>query len=155
MEVKAVTKFLRISARKTRLVADMVRGRNALEASQLLNIVNKRAAKEIARTLNSAISNAKQKDLNEESLWIKRIFIDGGPTYKRYMPRAMGRATMIKHPTSHITVILGGEENETKAKKAEKKIKKEAKKPVKVKEKSDKSDKKEKIIKKDTSSKIQ
>lgn len=109
MEFKAVTKFIRISPRKTRLVADTVRGRNALQSQALLETVNKRAARIIGKTLNSAISNARQKEVKEESLWIKKIFIDGGPLYKRYMPRAMGRATMIRRPTSHVTIILSDE----------------------------------------------
>lgn len=109
MEVRAVTKFIRISARKTRLVADLVRGKKALYALSLLQAVNKRAAKFIAGTLTSAISNAKQKEMDEESLWIKKIFVDGGPMFKRFMPRAMGRATMIQHTTSHITILLSDE----------------------------------------------
>jgi large subunit ribosomal protein L22 len=121
MEVKAVTKYIRISPRKTRLVADLVRGKNAVRSVGLLNNVNKKAAKEILKTLTSAISNAKNQELKEESLWIKKIVIDGGPMYKRYMPRAMGRATMIRHTTSHITVLLSDEKTGLKAKKKEKK----------------------------------
>lgn len=111
MEVKAISKYIRISPRKTRLVADIVRGRNAVVSQQLLGTVNKRAARIINKVLNSAISNARQKEIKEESLWIKKILINGGPLYKRYMPRAMGRATMIKRPTSHITVVLSDEKN--------------------------------------------
>ena len=109
MEIKAVTKYVRISPRKTRLVADMIRGRNAMQSVRILEAVNKRAAKVINKTLNSAISNARNKEVSEEGLKIKRIFVDGGPVNKRFMPRAMGRATMIKHPTSHITIILTDE----------------------------------------------
>lgn len=116
MEFKAISKFVRISPRKTRLVADLIRGRNAVTSLQLLETVNKRAARIIGKTLNSVISNAKQKEAEEESLWIKKIVIDGGPLYKRYMPRAMGRATMIRHPTSHITVVLSDEERVLKSK---------------------------------------
>lgn len=117
MEFRAVSRFIRISPRKTRLVADLIRGKNAVESQQLLETVNKRAARIIGKTLNSVISNAKQKEVEEGSLWIKKIMIDGGPLYKRYMPRAMGRATMIRHPTSHITVVLSDEERILKSKK--------------------------------------
>lgn len=110
MEIKAVTKYIKISPRKTRLVADMIRGRNALRSVKILEAVNKRAAQVINKTLNSAISNARNKEAEEETLKIKKIFVDGGPIYKRFMPRAMGRATMIKHPTSHITIILSDED---------------------------------------------
>lgn len=109
MEVKAVTKYIRISPRKTGLVAATIRGRNALESQQILGMMNKRAARVIGKTLNSAISNARQKEVKEESLWVKKILIDGGPVYKRYMPRAMGRATMIRRRTSHVTVVLSDE----------------------------------------------
>lgn len=109
MEVRAVSKYIRISPRKTGLVAALVRGKPALESQEILQAMNKRAAKVIGKVLNSAISNAKQKEIKEESLWIKRIFVDGGPMYKRYMPRAMGRATMIRRRTSHITVVLSDE----------------------------------------------
>lgn len=148
MEFRAISRFVRISPRKTRLVADLVRGENAIESQQLLETVNKRAARIIGTTLNSAISNARQKEVEEESLWIKKIVIDGGPLYKRYMPRAMGRATMIRHTTSHITVVLSDEKRILKGKeevtkkeelevKEEKEHKAEGKKgKVKVKEKT-------------------
>lgn len=114
MEAKAVSKYIRISPRKTRLVADIIRGKNALVSQQLLQTVNKRAAKVIGKTLNSAVSNAKHKEGKEESLWIKKILVDGGPIYKRYMPRAMGRATEIRRPTSHITIVLSDEKKQGK-----------------------------------------
>lgn len=109
MEFRAVSKFIRISPRKTRLVADVVRGKSAVTAQGVLAAMNKRAARIINKTLYSAISNARQKEVNEETLWIKKIFIDGGLFFKRYMPRAMGRATMIRKRTSHITIILSDE----------------------------------------------
>lgn len=106
MEVRAVSKFLRISPRKTGLVADVIRGKKALNALSILNAMNKRAARLIAKTLVSAISNAKNREINEESLRVAKVFVDGGPMFRRYMPRAMGRATMIRHKTSHITIVL-------------------------------------------------
>lgn len=129
MEVRAVSKFVRISPRKTNLVAALVRDRKAPEAMAVLQSLNKYAARIIAKTLASAISNAKNKDMDEKSLWIKSIKIDGGPMYKRYMPRAMGRATMIKHRTSHINILLSDERGGVKKETEEPKpIKKETQK---------------------------
>jgi len=128
-EVRAVSKFIRISPRKTRLVADLVRGKNALTAVGILQSMNKRAARVISKTLNSAISNAKNKEMEEASLMVSKVLIDGGPLFKRYMPRAMGRATMIQKPTSHVTVVLRGVviENKKDTKKKTKKEKAEKK----------------------------
>lgn len=116
MEVMAVSKYVRISPRKTGLVAEVVRGKPALESQQLLQTMNKRAAKVIGKTLNSAISNARQKEIKEESLWIKKIVVGGGPMYKRYMPRAMGRATMVRRRTSHVTIVLSDEKRGVRSK---------------------------------------
>jgi large subunit ribosomal protein L22 len=128
MEVKSISKYIRISPRKTRLVADLVRGKGAVRSLGILHAVNKKAAKEIIKTLSSAISNAKNREMKEDSLWIKKIVVDGGPMYKRYMPRAMGRATMIRHTTSHITVLLSDQKASGKV---EKEINKEVKKEIK------------------------
>ena len=115
MEAKAVSKYIRISPRKTRLVIDLVRKKKADNSVQILEAMNKRAAKIISKVLASAIANAAVKDLNVDNLWIKKAFVDKGPIYKRFMPRAMGRATAIKKPTSHITIILSDEGKGRKA----------------------------------------
>jgi len=109
MEAKAIGKFIRISPRKMRLVVDLIRGKNANNSVNILEAMTKKAAKVTNKVLVSAIANAKQKELDVDKLFIKKITVDGGPAYKRYMPRAMGRATIIKRPTSHITVILSDE----------------------------------------------
>lgn len=114
MEFKAISKFVRISPRKTMLVADLIRNKRALDAQAILKTVNKRAAFEIGKTLDSALSNAKHKEADESSLWVSKVLINGGPMYKRYMPRAMGRATPILHRTSHIVVMLSDEKPGTK-----------------------------------------
>jgi large subunit ribosomal protein L22 len=107
MEVSARAKYVRVSPRKARLVADLVRGKNVGEAVNLLSFSNKRPAKKMLKVLNSALANAQQTtNMDVDLLKIKRIHIDGGPTLKRFMPRAMGRATMIRKRTSHITVVL-------------------------------------------------
>lgn len=153
MEARVVCKYLRISPRKTRLVIDLIRGKKANSCLEILEAMNKRAARVVNKVLASAVANARQKELDMDSLRIKKITVDGGSVYKRYMPRAMGRATIIKKPTSHITIILsdGKEEPEikeevrkvTKKEKMRKpriarKRKKEVKEPKKVKRKQKK-----------------
>ncbi len=105
--MKAVAKFVRIAPRKARLVADEVRGKSYPEAVSLLQFTNKRAAKILGDVLKSAAANAEHNmDADIEELRLKTIKVDEGPTIKRYRPRAMGRATMIRKRTSHITVEL-------------------------------------------------
>ena len=107
MEVTAKTKFMRISPRKARLVADLVRGKGVEEALNILAFTNKAFAKRLTKLINSAMANAQSNTkMDVDTLWIKRIYVDGGPMLKRFIPRAMGRATMIRKRMSHITVIL-------------------------------------------------
>ncbi|MBW2039367.1 MAG: 50S ribosomal protein L22 [Deltaproteobacteria bacterium] len=107
MEVTAKVRYVRTSPRKTRLVADLVRGKKVEEALNILAFTNKAFAKKLTKLINSAVANAQHNtNMDVDALWIKRIYVDGGPTLKRYMPRAMGRATMIRKRTSHITVVL-------------------------------------------------
>ena len=105
--MKAVAKFVRIAPRKARLVADEVRGKSYPEAASLLRFTNKRAAKIVGDVLNSAAANAEHNsEADTDELRVKTVKVDEGPTIKRYRPRAMGRATMIRKRTSHITVEL-------------------------------------------------
>ena len=107
MEVKAVTRYVRIAPRKARLVTELIKGKPVEEALTLLRFVPKKAARLVDKTLRSAVANAEQNpNIDVDTLYIKRIFVDGGPTMKRWRPRAMGRATKIIKRTSHITVIL-------------------------------------------------
>ncbi|MDQ2671557.1 MAG: 50S ribosomal protein L22 [Actinomycetota bacterium] len=106
--MKANAKYVRIAPRKARLVADEVRGKSFPEAVSLLRFTNKRAAKIIGEILQSAAANAEHNDdADPEELFIKDIRVDDGPTIKRYRPRAMARATMIRKRTSHISIDLG------------------------------------------------
>jgi len=106
-EASAKLRHLRITAQKTRLVADMVRGMNVTEAIDLLQFTPKRSAKPIAKLIKSAAVNAENEmDLDPEALFVKRIYVDEGPTLKRWTPRAMGRATRTLKRTSHVTVIV-------------------------------------------------
>ncbi|MGD8353679.1 MAG: 50S ribosomal protein L22 [Pseudomonadota bacterium] len=107
MESTAKARFVRISPRKVRLVMDMVRGKPVEEALQTLGLVRKSAAPVIAKIIKSALANAENNhEMSTEGLVIKRAFVDEGPTMRRFMPRAMGRATAIRKRTSHITVVL-------------------------------------------------
>ena len=107
MEAKAVAKYIRISPRKARLVADMIRGKSVTQAVSTVRFCNKKAAGLIEKVLLSAVANAKQVTGSEEEvLTVKSIFVDEGPTLKRFLPRAMGRATRIRKRTSHITVVV-------------------------------------------------
>ncbi len=105
--MKAVAKFVRIAPRKARLVADEIRGKSYSEARSALAFTNKRAAGIVGDVLKSAAANAEHNsDADPDELRVKTVKIDEGPTIKRYRPRAMGRATMIRKRTSHITVEL-------------------------------------------------
>ncbi|MGB3634827.1 MAG: 50S ribosomal protein L22 [Rubrobacteraceae bacterium] len=106
--MRAVAKYVRIAPRKARLVADEIRGKGYADAVSALQFTNKRAAGIVGDVVNSAASNAENNhDLDAEDLFVREIRVDDGPTIKRYRPRAMGRATMIRKRTSHITVELG------------------------------------------------
>jgi len=107
MEVAARLRFGRIAPRKARLVADLIRGKRSEEALNILGFTKKAAAKILIKLLKSAIANATQKKtIDIDRLYIKKITVDQGPTMKRYTPRALGRATMIRKRTSHITIVL-------------------------------------------------
>ena len=107
MEVKAKLKHLRIAPRKVRLVADLIRGKKITEAENILNFTIKGGKKPISKLLKSAVSNAKQNfGLEKPNLYIKKITVDEGRRYKKWMPRARGQASLIQKKTSHITVIL-------------------------------------------------
>jgi len=107
MEAKAVAKYIRMSPQKVRLVVDMVRGKKVEEAKQILQFARKYAADPVTKVLLSALANAKQNpDIDENILFVKKIFVDQGPSLKRWRARAQGRAASIKKRTSHITVVL-------------------------------------------------
>jgi len=106
MEVKAKLKFTRIAPRKARLVADLIRGKKSEEALNILTFTPKAAARIIVKLLKSAVANATQKKIDVDRLYVKTIMVDQGPTMKRFMPRALGRATTIRKRTSHITIVL-------------------------------------------------
>ena len=105
--MKATIRYLRIAPRKVRLVADLIRGKNVEEALNLLQFTSKSSAKPLAKLVKSAVANADQAGgVNVDKLYVASIQADGGPVVKRFMPRAMGRATPILHRTSHVTIEL-------------------------------------------------
>lgn len=107
MEAKAVARYIRMSPRKARYVADLIRGKKAEDALDILTFNPRRASNAVSRLLKSAIANAGQNEsIDVDTLYVKRIFVDEGPMLKRFRPRAMGRAARIRKRTSHITVIL-------------------------------------------------
>ncbi|MGV8073696.1 MAG: 50S ribosomal protein L22 [Syntrophobacteraceae bacterium] len=107
MEVRAISKYLRVSPTKARLVADLIRGKQVGEALTILRFTPKKSGLLINKTLRSAVANAeKSKDMDVDNLFIKSILVDEGPRLKRFRPRAMGRATRIIKRSSHITVVL-------------------------------------------------
>lgn len=107
MEARAKLSYARLSPQKTRLVVDMVRGKGVQDALNILKFSPQKAAAIVSKLVSSAIANAEQKGVSDiDRLMIKHISVDQGPVLKRFMPRAQGRATKIRKPTSHITVIL-------------------------------------------------
>lgn len=107
MEAKAVTRFIHFSPFKAREIVDLIRGKTAEQALSAINFSNKKAAKVVGKTLKSAIANAQTNhSMNLDALYVEKAFVDRGPFMSRFMPRAMGRATPIRKPTAHITIIL-------------------------------------------------
>ena len=116
MEARAVEKFIRISPRKLRYVADAIRTKRVDDAVDLLTFTTKKAALIIKKAVQSAAANATENHkMNEDDLVVEKIFINEGPILKRFRPRARGRATRIRKRTSHLTVIVSdGKEEEAK-----------------------------------------
>ena len=107
MEVKAVSKFVRISPQKVRKLVGAVKGKRAEEGLAILKFMPQKAAGVVEKTLRSAVANADQQTgLDVDNLVIRNITADAGPTLKRFRARARGRGSRILKRTSHITVIL-------------------------------------------------
>ncbi|MBI2628166.1 MAG: 50S ribosomal protein L22 [Candidatus Niyogibacteria bacterium] len=116
-EIKAKLNYLRISPRKVRLAADLMRNQKIRKAIKQLMFLNKRAAQPLKKLLESALANARNNfGIKDESrLYVKEIKVNEGPMLKRFRPRAFGRAAMIRKKTSHISLVLSEQEdNEVK-----------------------------------------
>ncbi|MDR1160686.1 MAG: 50S ribosomal protein L22 [Syntrophomonadaceae bacterium] len=107
MESRAVARYIRMSPLKARQVADLIRKKNIREAAGILRYANKKPARFINKVLNSAVANAEHNyNMDSDILYVSEIYIDEGPTLKRMKPRGYGRADVMRHRTSHITVVL-------------------------------------------------
>lgn len=104
--MRAKLRYLRVSPRKTRLVVDLVRGKGVAEAINILTFTRRAACEPVRKLIESAIANAEEQDANVDELYVNRIFVDEGPTLRRFRPRAQGRATRINKRTSHVTCEL-------------------------------------------------
>jgi large subunit ribosomal protein L22 len=116
MEARAISKYNRQSARKMRLVIDLIRGRNVGEAYAILQFSKKRAAEVIDKTLRSAVANARNKAdaagevVDVDDLIVREAFVNEGPRLKRWRAAAMGRAAPIRRPTSHVVIVVDRKE---------------------------------------------
>ena len=116
MEAKAIAKNISMSARKVRRVVEQIRGRSGNEAYAILQHSKKAAAEPVSKTLRSAVANAQyraQEDgdvLDVDTLHVREAFVDEGATLRRWRARAMGRASPIRKPTSHLTLIVDTKE---------------------------------------------
>jgi len=113
MEARAIAKYVRMSPRKVRRVADLIRGKNVGEAMNILHFTPKFAAEPIEKVLRSAVSNMLNFEgsskVDPDDLYVKEIKVDGGVTLKRFRAASMGRAVRIRKRTSHITVTVAEE----------------------------------------------
>ena len=107
MEATAILKYVRVSAQKGRLVADQIRGMPVARALELLQFSPKKAAKPVRKVLESAIANAEHNEgADVDELKVRTIYVDGGPSLKRFHARAKGRGVRILKRTCHITVTV-------------------------------------------------
>lgn len=110
MESRAVARYVGSSPRKMRLVVDMIRGKSVGEALSILHFSPKHAARDAEKVVRSAVANIMNRDdvgkVDEESLYVKEIKVDGGPMAKRILPAPMGRAYRIRKRSNHITVVI-------------------------------------------------
>lgn len=112
MEAKAVLRYARISPRKVKIVIDMIRNKPVGAAMGIIKNTPKAASELLEKLLNSAIANAvNNHNMDADSLYVAEVYANQGPTLKRIMPRAQGRAFRIRKRTSHITIVLKEKES--------------------------------------------
>ena len=127
MFVNAKLRNLRIAPRKVRLVVDLIRGKSVEKAQTILNFTVKEAAGPVSKLLKGAIANAKNNfQIEELNLYISKITVDEGRKYKRWMPRARGKADQLQKKTSHINIVLDEIKKESRKAKKKGKAKKKA-----------------------------
>ena len=106
-KAKAIARTVRIAPRKVRLVVDLIRGKQVGEAVAILHLTPKAASPVVEKVLKSAIANAEHNyEMDVNNLVVSEVFVDEGPTLKRFRPRAQGRASAINKRTSHITIVV-------------------------------------------------
>jgi len=113
MEAIAKARHIHQSARKVRQILNEVRGKQVENAMNKLHFTPKKAARVIEKTLRSAVANAVNRegsDVDADKLFIKEAYVDEGPTMRRFRARAMGRATIIRKRTSHLTIVVAEKE---------------------------------------------
>lgn len=111
MEAKAIAKYVRMSPRKARLVANLIKGKNIQEAEAILRYTPNKASRVLKKVMLSAAANAENNlELDRSTLFVKSAIIDQGPSIKRIKPRAQGRADRMVHRTSHVTVVVAQRE---------------------------------------------
>lgn len=107
MEVSATLRYAHITPRKMRLVGDLAKGLPVENAAYQLNFSPKRGARLLSTLLHSAVANAKEKGgIDVDNLYVKNVLVNTGPIMKRFLPRAMGRATKILKKMCHVTIVL-------------------------------------------------
>jgi ribosomal protein L22 len=112
VSVRAQAKYVRCAPRKARLVVDHIRGKSVDDARAILGVTPRAASRDVLKLLDSAVANAENNhELVADELKIAKVFVDEGPTLKRFQPRAQGRATRIRKRTSHMTILLTTKED--------------------------------------------
>ena len=115
MEAKAITRYIRQSPRKIRVVLDEVRGRAVEDALNYLHFSKAKAATQIEKTVRSAVANlmntAQDFEVNPDGLHIKECYADGGPHMKRFRAASIGRISRLNKPTSHLTIVVSDKKN--------------------------------------------
>lgn len=107
MEAKALAKYVRISPRKIKPIADLVRGKNVDDAKAILKFTPRKGAKLLLKVLDSAVANAENNhDMNTDNLFVSEVYANQGSTMKRFVAGSMGRANPILHRTAHIGVVV-------------------------------------------------
>ncbi|MGH2573899.1 MAG: 50S ribosomal protein L22 [Actinomycetota bacterium] len=112
MEAQATARFVRISPRKLRRSVDLIRGQHVEDARRILHLSPLGANRTLVKVLDSAVANAEQRQAIPENLVVLRVWVDEGPTLRRWRPRAYGRAARIRKRTSHVTVVVRSLEEE-------------------------------------------
>ena len=118
LEARAINRYIGSSPRKMRLVIDLIRGRSVPEALGILHFSSKHGSRVVEKVLRSAVSNLQNKDeagrTDVETLYVKEVYVNEGPSLKRMLPAPMGRAYRIVKRSNHLTIVIGQREQKPK-----------------------------------------